>query len=117
MPVAARRIDQTLAALADPNRRRVVELLRKRPHRAGELSGAVGMSPPAMSRHLRVLRNRGLIEERPLEDDARVRVYELRRDRFAELQRWLETVETFWTDQLAAFKDHAERTRPRKNGR
>jgi len=114
MAAAARHIDDTFAALADPTRRRVVELLRKRPYRAGELSGAFGMSAPAMSRHLRVLRNRGLIEEQRVDDDARIRVYRLRRERFDELQRWLETVESFWADQLSAFKRHAERTRPRK---
>lgn len=104
-------LDDTLAALADPTRRRVVDLLRRRPRRAGELSSAFGVSPPAMSRHLRVLRRHGLIEEERVDDDARVRVYRLRPERFDELQKWLRQVETFWTDQLEAFKRHAERTR------
>ena len=101
-------LDQTLAALADPTRRRVVDLLRERPRRAGELSAAFGVSPPAMSRHLRVLRRHGIIEENRMEDDARVRVYRLVPDRFSALSAWLREVEAFWTDPLDAFKLHAE---------
>ena len=107
-------LDNTLAALADPTRRRVVELLRERPRRAGELSAAFDVSAPAMSRHLRVLRRRGLVEEERLEHDARVRIYRLRRERFADLHAWLDQVEAFWTDQLDSFKTHAERTRTGK---
>jgi DNA-binding transcriptional ArsR family regulator len=101
-------LDGTLAALADPTRRRVVDLLRRRPRRAGELAAASRVSAPAMSRHLRVLRKRGLVEEQRDEDDARVRVYRLRPKPFAELQSWLTEVESFWADQLGAFKAHAE---------
>jgi DNA-binding transcriptional ArsR family regulator len=107
----AKALDETLAALADPTRRGVVDLLRARPRRSGELAAAFGVSPPAMSRHLRVLRRRGLIEEERVEDDARVRVYRLRQERFSELQQWLTEVEAMWTGQLEAFKEHAERTR------
>jgi len=108
---AAQDLDRTFAALADPTRRPVVELLRKRPRRAGELAAAFGMSPPAMSRHLRVLRRTSLVEEDSLEEDARVRVYRLRPERFAALRGWLQEVEAFWGEQLGAFKAHAERTR------
>jgi len=108
---AARKLDQTLSALADPTRRGVVELLRKEPRRAGELAAALDMTPPAMSRHLRVLRKTGLVEEEGSDDDARVRVYSLRPEPFAELRDWLRQVESFWTDQLQGFKAHAERTR------
>ena len=107
-------LDNTLAALADPTRRRVVELLRERPHRAGELSAAFQVSAPAMSRHLRVLRRRGLVKEERVEHDARVRIYRLRRERFADLHEWLDQVEAFWTDQLDGFKSHAEQTRTGK---
>ncbi|MHC5063341.1 MAG: ArsR/SmtB family transcription factor [Planctomycetota bacterium] len=95
MTSAAKQLDHTLAALADPTRRRVVDRLRRRPQRAGELARAFGMSPPAMSRHLRVLRTRGLIEEERSEEDARVRVFRLRRERFIALQNWLERVGEF----------------------
>lgn len=107
MPAPA--LDDTLAALADPTRRRVVDLLRQRPRRAGELARSVRTSPPAMSRHLRVLRRSGLVEEQRHPDDARLRVYRLRPERFRDLQAWLRDVESFWTDQLEAFKAHAER--------
>jgi DNA-binding transcriptional ArsR family regulator len=102
-------LDRTLAALADPTRRATVQLLRRKPRRAGELSEALGMSPPAMSRHLRVLRKTGLIEEDEHEHDARVRIYRLRREPFSELRAWLEELEAFWTAQLQSFKEHAER--------
>lgn len=107
--MATAQLDRTLAALADPTRRKVVDLLRRRPRRAGELAAAFRMSPPAMSRHLRVLRSGGLVEEERVEDDARVRVYRLRPKPFRDLQQWLEQVEAFWTDQLDSFKAHAER--------
>ncbi|MGH0034680.1 MAG: metalloregulator ArsR/SmtB family transcription factor [Myxococcota bacterium] len=111
-------LDGTLQALADPTRRRVVDLLRERPRRAGELAAHFRMSPPAMSRHLRVLRQRGLVQEDRVEDDARVRVYRLCPEPFRDLQQWLDSVESFWTDQLDAFKRHAEaRGRGRSRGR
>jgi DNA-binding transcriptional ArsR family regulator len=103
---SARRLDGALAALADPTRRRVLELLRERPRRAGELAAASRATPPAMSRHLRVLRTRGWIEEERVEDDARVRVYRLRREPIAALQEWLHELEGFWSDQLASFAAH-----------
>lgn len=108
-------LDGTLAALADPTRRRVVDLLREGPRRAGELSAAFDLSPPAMSRHLRVLRSRGLVQEERSPEDARARIYRLRAEPFDELHGWLEEVESFWSGQLDAFKQHAE-SRPRGRG-
>jgi DNA-binding transcriptional ArsR family regulator len=99
----------TLSALADPTRRRVIELLRRKPRRAGELAASFGLSPPAMSRHLRVLRNTGLVEEEHGGEDARVRVYRLRQQPFGELRRWIEDVERFWSLQLDSFQSHVER--------
>ena len=104
-------VDRTLAALADPTRRQVVDLLRQRPRRAGELAAAVATSPPAMSRHLRVLRTTGLVEAATGDGDARLRVYRLRPEAFAALRAWLDQVEAFWGEQLDAFKAHAERPR------
>jgi DNA-binding transcriptional ArsR family regulator len=101
-------IDRTLAALADPARRRVVDLLRERPYRAGELASAAGLSAPAMSRHLRALRATGLVEESHPEFDARVRIYRLRPEPMTELKAWLDDTERLWTQQLAAFKAHLE---------
>jgi DNA-binding transcriptional ArsR family regulator len=111
---AAPELDDTFAALADPTRRKVIDLLRYKPRRAGELASAFQMSAPAMSRHLRVLRKSGLVEEEGLEDDARVRVYRLKPERFAELRKWIEEVEAFWVDQLDAFAAHVERKKRRR---
>jgi len=108
---AAAALDRTFSALADPTRRAVVDLLRQRPRRAGELADAIAMSAPAMSRHLRVLRKTGLVVEDGLDEDARVRLYRLRAEPFAELRQWLDEVEAFWSDQLSAFAEHAARTR------
>jgi DNA-binding transcriptional ArsR family regulator len=103
-------VDRTLAALADPVRRRSVELLAERPHRAGELAAAVGVSPPVMSRHLRVLRDAQLVDEEHPQFDARVRIISLRTPRaMGALKAWLADAETGWTEQLAAFKAHVER--------
>jgi len=108
-------LDRTLLALADPTRRGVIDLLRKQPRRASELAELLSMTRPAMSRHLRLLRKTGLVSESEPAHDARVRMYRLEREPFAELGVWLEQVESFWADQLQAFKEHAEkRARRRK---
>lgn len=101
-------LDRTLAALADPNRRQVVDLLSRQPMRAGELAEATGLSPQAMSRHLRVLRSSELIEEARDGVDARVRLYVLRATPMNELKQWLEQTEALWSGQLLSFKAHLE---------
>lgn len=102
-------VDGTLAALADPVRRRVVELLAQRPRRAGELAEELGTSASTLSKHLRVLRQRGLVSETHPEFDARVRIYALRSAPMAELRTWLDRAERGWARQLAAFAEHIER--------
>jgi DNA-binding transcriptional ArsR family regulator len=102
-------VDEVLVALADPIRRQVVDELRQGPKRAGELADSAGMSFPAISRHLRVLRASRLVEVRALDEDARVRVYQLRAEPFLALRAWLDQVEGFWTDQLDAFSDYANK--------
>jgi DNA-binding transcriptional ArsR family regulator len=106
-----RNIDQTLAALADPHRRRAVELLGQRPRRAGELAEALGLPAPAMSRHLRALKQSGLVQETHPDFDARVRIYTLKDGAMADLKKWLADTELMWADQLASFKAHVERKR------
>ena len=101
-------MDRTLAALADPDRRRAIDLLRAGPRRAGDLAQAIGLPAPAMSRHLRVLRQSGLVEEIHPEFDARVRIYSLRPGPMAELRDWLAETEALWAEQLASFKKHVE---------
>lgn len=107
-------LDGTLVALADPTRRGVIDLLRKKPRRASDLADALGQSRPAMSRHLKVLRTSGLVEPDGDEADARARIYRLRREPFSQLRGWLEDVDRFWSHQLTAFAEHAERTRSRR---
>jgi DNA-binding transcriptional ArsR family regulator len=102
-------LDLTLAALADPHRRHVIELLRVQPRPAGELAREVGLAPAAMSRHLRALKESGLVEDSHPAFDARVRVYALRPGPMAELKAWLEETERLWSEQLVAFKAHVER--------
>ena len=102
-------LDGMFAALADPARRGAVDLLRKKPRRAGELANALSLSPARMSQHLRVLRENGLIEDNDVDGDARVRLYRLRQQPFSEIRGWLDEVEEFWASELAAFKAHAER--------
>jgi DNA-binding transcriptional ArsR family regulator len=103
------RLDATLVALADPTRRKVIDLLRRKPRRAGELARSLRRSGPAMSKHLRVLRRAGLVVEEHEGDDARVRTYRLRREPFQGLRGWLDEVEQFWAGQLDAFREYAER--------
>ena len=107
-------LDRTLSALADPTRRRVVDLLREEPRRAGEIAEAFGMSRPAMSRHLRVLRTHGLVAESFDATDARVRIYHLLPEPIDELSEWIAEVQRFWDDQLESFRQKAEERAAKK---
>ncbi len=66
------------------------------------------MTPPTLSRHLRVLKKATLIADDEPEHDARVRLYRLQPQALAPLQDWLAELESYWGDQLQAFKAHAE---------
>ncbi len=97
-------------ALADPARRQVVQLLGAAPLRAGELASAVGLSAPAMSRHLKVLLNAGIVTDERIPQDARLRYFSLRPQSMAALRAWLDQLQAHWDQQLASFKRHvAER--------
>ena len=96
------------SALADPTRRQVVELLGRRPMRAGELADAAGLSPPAMSRHLRVLLQAGVVADERRAEDARLRVFRLRPDGFVGLRAWLDRQQRHWDQQLESFQRHVE---------
>jgi len=101
-------VDSILSALADPHRRRAIELLGERPRRAGELAELLNLPAPATSRHLKVLRQSGLGEETHPEFDARVRIYALQRQGLGELKDWLAQAEAGWSEQLLAFRRHVE---------
>lgn len=109
LPLERDGVDLTLAALADPVRRRSIELLAEHPRRAGELAGALGVSAQVMSRHLRILRGADLVEDAHPSFDARVRVYSLRAASMGALKAWLAGAEAGWAQQLEAFRDHVER--------
>jgi DNA-binding transcriptional ArsR family regulator len=97
-----------IEALADPVRRRVVTLLCGGPQRAGQLAAEAGMSPQAMSRHLRVLLDAGVVEDERLDEDARVRVFRLRPQSLAAAAAWLDQLQAHWDEQLASYKRHVE---------
>lgn len=104
-------LDDTLLALADPSRRRIVDILRRGPRRASELADALGASRPTVSKHLGVLRRAGIVDEEGDDADGRARVYALERRPFRKLRGWLDAVETFWEGQLESFKEHVEKGR------
>jgi DNA-binding transcriptional ArsR family regulator len=89
-------------ALGDPTRRAVFELLADRPLAVGELAGRLPVSRPAVSQHLRVLRDAGLVTDRP---DGTRRVYSVNPEALEELRRY---VEGFWNKALANFKEATE---------
>lgn len=96
-------MEAVAAAVADPIRRRVLELVRDREVSAGELADAFPVSRPAVSRHVRVLREAGLVRERR---DGRLRLYRADPAPLAELREWLER---YWDERLDILRDLAER--------
>jgi DNA-binding transcriptional ArsR family regulator len=101
-------VERVFLALADPTRRQVVELLSNGPRRASDIASTAGVSGPAMSRHLRVLLEAGIVADERLAVDARVRVFHLRPDSMLALQAWLDQVRAHWQEQLQSFKRHVE---------
>jgi len=106
-----RQLAPLFQALADPTRLGVVQLLSTGPRRAGELAAAAGVSPPAMSKHLRVLLAAGVVADERPPDDARVRVFRLRPESVVGMQAWLDQLRAQWDDQLRSFKAHVEKKR------
>jgi len=93
-------------ALADPARLRIVQLLGDAPRRPGELAAAVGVSAPAMSRHLRALLEAGIVTDERVSRDARLRYFRLRRQSMVSVQAWLDQLQANWTEQLASYQQH-----------
>lgn len=96
-------------ALAEPTRRAVVEALMVRPRTPGELASKLKVSPQALSRHLRQLRQAGFIRAQDVAEDLRQRVYRLDPAALQSIRDWLERAEDSWARQLAAFKRYADR--------
>lgn len=103
-------VDALFEVLADPTRRQVVRLLSARPQRAGELARAAGVSPPVISRHLRILLAAGIVADERVPGDARLRIFHLKREPLVALQAWLDQMQAQWTEQLGSFKRHVEGT-------
>jgi DNA-binding transcriptional ArsR family regulator len=101
-------IAAVFGALADATRRQVVQLLGAAPLRAGELASAVGLSAPAMSRHLKLLLQAGIVSDERTSLDARLRYFRLRPESMVALQAWLDQLQAHWDEQLASFKRHTE---------
>ena len=96
----------TFEVLVDPNRRRILDLLRERERPVGELVDLLSISQPGVSKHLRVLREAGLVEVR---QDAQRRFYGLRAEPLAEVDAWLTPYRRFWADRLDALEQHLDR--------
>jgi len=93
-------------ALADPARLHIVQLLGGEPRRAGELASAVGVSAPAMSRHLRVLLTAGIVTDERRAEDARLRYFRLQPRSMVAMQAWLDQLQASWTEQLGSYQQH-----------
>ena len=95
-------MNATLSALAEPNRLRIVELLRDRPRPVGEIAERLRLRQPQVSKHLRVLSDAGLVDVRPV---AQQRIYQLRSEPFNELDTWLETFRRSMSDRMDRLDD------------
>jgi DNA-binding transcriptional ArsR family regulator len=96
---------ETFAVLAEPVRRRVLDLLLDGPRPVGELAGLLGLSQPGTSKHLRVLREAGLVQVR---QDAQRRWYELRPGPLAEIDAWLRPYRELWARHLDALEHYLD---------
>jgi DNA-binding transcriptional ArsR family regulator len=96
----------TFEVLAEPSRRRILDLLLERECPVGDLVDALGASQPAVSKHLRVLRQAGLVEFRT---EAQRRIYRVRPDPLRDLDQWLAPYRAMWTSRLDTLEGHLDR--------
>lgn len=99
---------KALEVLAEPRRVAILDLLRDGERPVGELVGGLGLSQPAVSKHLRVLKDAGLVEARI---DAQRRLYRIRPEPLADLDEWLESYRRLWTSHLDRLEHHLDRRR------
>ena len=95
----------TFDVLAEPSRRDILDLLRDGERSVGDLVQRLSLSQPGVSKHLRVLREAGLVEVRP---DGQRRMYELRAEPLAEIDAWLGPYRRFWSGRLDALERHLD---------
>src|SRR3954471_11609135 len=100
--------------LAEPNRRRILDLLRVGERPVGDLVAALHVSQPAVSKHLRVLRDAGMVDVRV---DAQRRVYRVRTEPLQELDEWLRPYRELWSSRLDALERHLDGTKEEGNVR
>ncbi|MGD9792491.1 MAG: ArsR/SmtB family transcription factor [Acidimicrobiia bacterium] len=98
---------EVLDAIADPTRRRILDAVRERECSVTDLVTQVDMHQPGVSRHLKVLRDVGLVEVRR---DAQRRMYRLRPEPLMDLDAWLEPYRAFWAERLDALERHLAQT-------
>jgi DNA-binding transcriptional ArsR family regulator len=98
----------TLQVLGEPSRQAILDLLRDGERPVGELVDHLHLSQPAVSKHLRVLKEAGVVEARV---DAQRRLYRIRPEPLAELDRWLSTYRRLWTTHLDRLEEHLDRRR------
>lgn len=98
----------TFQVLGDPSRHAIVELLRSGERPVGELVESLSLSQPAVSKHLRVLKEAGIVEARA---EAQRRVYRIRPEPFVELDGWLAGYRQLWNEHLDRLEEHLERRR------
>jgi DNA-binding transcriptional ArsR family regulator len=101
----------TFELLAEPNRRRILDLLRDGERPVGELVDRLSMSQPAVSKHLRVLRDSGLVDVRV---DAQRRVYRLRPEALREVDAWIEPYRRLWDQRLDRLERHLQRMKDKE---
>jgi DNA-binding transcriptional ArsR family regulator len=98
-------MDDLFQLLAEPHRRRIVDLLRSGPRSVGDLVDATDASQPTVSRHLRLLREGGVVEARA---EGQRRLYRVRPERFRELDAWLEPYRLLWSSRLDDLERHLD---------
>lgn len=98
-------VPSTFAVLAEPTRRRILDLLRDEPRSVNDLVSALGLTQPGTSKHLKVLRDAGLVSVRR---DAQRRWYELRPEPLAEVDAWLAPYRRLWISRLDALERHLD---------
>jgi DNA-binding transcriptional ArsR family regulator len=101
-------VPSTLQVLAEPSRQAILDLLRDGERPVGELVERLELSQPAVSKHLRVLKEAGVVEARV---DAQRRLYRIRPEPLVELDQWLESYRKLWTTHLDRLEDHLDRRR------
>jgi DNA-binding transcriptional ArsR family regulator len=99
-----------MEVLAEPSRRRILDLLRGGERSVGDLVGHMRLTQPAVSKHLRVLRDAGLVD---VTADAQRRLYRIRPEPLAELDAWLEPYRKLWNESLDRLERHLDKRKPR----